>query len=221
MGDCALCHAEDLPGGEHPDLLSCASCHQPPSEAGQGSDTWRAVRIDHSSPQFADCQSCHVVDAPANHFTSQCSSCHTPPDVGSGGSLVERPHGPPGCPVSPIASPATVNHVRQTTLLGSVASVTPHLPAGVAPNFNHQGAPDCQGCHNPPRNHYGDECKQCHSPGKPGIRPTLSWHKFDMDHGGANGNCSTCHTRNGTNCTSCHESEEGDDDDGGDGDDDD
>ena len=82
--------------------------------------------------------------------------------------------------------------------------------------YNHQGARDCQNCHNPPRNHYGGECKQCHTPAKAWNKANFSWHKFNMDHGGADGNCSTCHTRNGTNCTSCHEAEEGDDDDGDD-----
>jgi hypothetical protein len=53
-------------------------------------------------------------------------------------------------------------------------------------------------------------CSQCDTPGKAWNKASMKWLKFDMNHGGANGKCSTCHTREGLNCLSCHVSEEGD-----------
>ena len=217
QGDCALCHAQDLPTGDHPELFTCASCHERPAEAGQGSLAWRSVRIDHSSPQFSDCQSCHSAAAPAGHYQAQCSSCHTPPLAGSqsGWSGVVLDHAAAALTDCQSCHAQT----RPASHFSGQCSACHNTSAWRGAAFSHQGATNCQNCHNPPRSHYGNNCQQCHTPGKAWANVSLRWHRFDMDHGGANGNCSTCHTRNGMNCTSCHESEEGDDDHGGDDDD--
>jgi hypothetical protein len=217
VGDCALCHQEDAPRGDHPNLLICASCHQPPAQAGQGVETWHELRIDHSSQLFADCQSCHSTTAPAGHYQAQCSACHTPPAAGSAGgwSNVQMDHQAGGL----TDCQSCHAQMRPANHFAGQCSACHNTSGWSGARFNHQGTRDCQNCHNPPRDHYGGECKLCHSPARAWNKANFSWHKFNMDHGGANGNCSTCHTRNGTNCTSCHESEEGDDDHGGDGDD--
>jgi len=215
IGDCALCHLEDAPSGGHPDLLSCASCHQPPRQSGQESKPWLVLRIDHSSQQFADCLACHSETAPGNHYQAQCSACHTPPAAESDGgwSNVRMDHQAGGL----TDCQSCHGQMRPANHFTGQCSACHNTAGWRGALFNHQGARDCQSCHNPPSNHYGGECRQCHTPAKAWNKANFSWHKFNMDHGGADGNCSTCHTRNGTNCTSCHEAEEGDDDHGGDG----
>jgi hypothetical protein len=192
-------------------LFACAACHQPPVEAGQGRLAWQAVRIDHASPQLANCQACHAVMAPPGHYQAPCSSCHTPPASGSnaGWSNISMDHQAAGLSdcQSCHANSRPANHFSRQ------CSACHNTTGWRGVRFNHLSASDCQGCHKSPRSHYGNQCKQCHTPGTAWTNASLKWHKFNMDHGGADGRCSTCHTRQGTNCTSCHEAEEEDDDD--------
>jgi hypothetical protein len=74
----------------------------------------------------------------------------------------------------------------------------------------------CANCHEPPPDHYGDQCEDCHTPtgwesvtlGE-GIEAfDAETHPFPLDHGGADSNCRLCHP--GANvttytCTTCHE----------------
>ena len=205
---CISCHHGDAPQ-EH-FTAECSLCHTPPATQRPGVSAWHLVRVSHVDLQLPDCQSCHLTDAPPDHFQAQCSSCHTPPPDEGGGWL-----------------PATFDHAaaKDADCRACHANNRPanhftgqcstcHTPGSwKGATFNHQGVTNCQNCHNPPRNHWGGECTQCHRIPKNGnhswSRLNLRWHPFDLDHGGAGGNCSTCHTRRGVNCTSCHESEEG------------
>ncbi len=78
------------------------------------------------------------------------------------------------------------------------------LPA----QFDHAaaGATDCLSCHRKdrPRNHFQGQCSLCHSTSA--WKPAHFTHRFPLNHGGANGVCSTCHP-SGTasyTCSACH-----------------
>lgn len=74
----------------------------------------------------------------------------------------------------------------------------------------------CANCHEPPPDHYGDQCEDCHTPtgwesvtlGE-GIEAfDAEMHPFPLDHGGADSNCRLCHP--GANvttytCFTCHD----------------
>ena len=205
---CATCHHADAVQDHY--KAECSLCHTPPVTQNPGANAWRLVRVSHTSRLMPDCQSCHLADAPPNHFQAQCSACHTPPpDEGGSWLPVSFDHSAASgadCRACHAANRPSNHFTGQC----STCHTTGSWKGAV---FDHQGVTNCQNCHNPPRNHWGGECKQCHRiPNNGGLswsKLNLRWHPFDLDHGGAGGNCSTCHTRRGVNCTSCHEAEEG------------
>ena len=254
---CESCHWKDTPNARHRQFgMDCSACHQPP-ESGEGALVgWVHGYADHNEDTFSECQSCHEMDRPRDHYTGNCSSCHLPVNGGddtgwhSGhfnheGELAQdcntcheliRPanHYDGQCSACHVAGTAwdqgRFNHQNAEDCRGCHIPLQNHYGGQCSAchqpgsgwnqaSFNHKGAGNCQACHNPPRNHFSGECKQCHNPDVSWGRANLRWHRFSLNHGGANGNCSTCHTNNGMNCTSCHENEGEDDDDHG-GDDD-
>ena len=78
--------------------------------------------------------------------------------------------------------------------------------------FDHSviGQRDCGECHSPPPNHFPGACSSCHIDSG-NFRNVNFVHTFPLDHGDANGQCSTCHAGNDTTvytCTACHEQKE-------------
>jgi nitrate/TMAO reductase-like tetraheme cytochrome c subunit len=76
----------------------------------------------------------------------------------------------------------------------------------------------CANCHEPPPDHYGDQCEDCHTPmgwesislGEVGEAFEAEAHPFPLDHGGADSNCAVCHPGGDPGsytCFTCHSPE--------------
>ena len=172
IGDYALCHLEDAPGGEHPDLLSCAACHQPPMQPGQESKPWQSLRIDHSSQQFVNCLACHSETAPANHYPAQCSACHTPPaaeseGAWSNGSMDHQAGGLTDCQ-------ACHGQMRPANHFAGQCSACHNTAGWSGAKYNHQGAHDCQTATIPLATITEVSASNVIHPQKPGTKPTLA-----------------------------------------------
>jgi hypothetical protein len=178
---CFGCHEADNP---HDALYGtdCSMCHTPTS--------WQDVQFDHTLMDTSDCQTCHVGDAPENHYPGQCSACHTT----TAWLPVSFDHdvaGATDCQSCHIGD-APVNHYPgQCSACHTTSAWKPAF-------FDHSvaGATDCQSCHTRPANHYSGQCSLCHS--------TSSWafvHSTGTD-------CQSCHTRPAGHyagqCSACH-----------------
>ena len=77
---------------------------------------------------------------------------------------------------------------------------------------------ECANCHEPPPDHFGDQCEDCHTPVNWGAVSLNEMdepfdaeaHPFPLDHGGADSDCTLCHP--GTKvttytCFTCHSPE--------------
>jgi Domain of unknown function (DUF5667) len=181
--DCQSCHAQNRPTNHYSG--QCSQCHTPGS--------WLPAHFNHSG--YTDCQSCHEKNRPANHYPGQCSKCHTP----SGWRPANFDHsGFPDCQ-SCHEKNRPANHFS-----GQCSNC--HKPGAWLPaHFNHDANADCQQCHTRPANHWQGQCQKCHDPsGWKNI--SVDGHSFPMNHGNANGRCSSCHTGTNptVNCFTCH-----------------
>ncbi len=231
--DCASCHGKDKPANHYNGQCSachstaawqpahfnhqvagavdCISCHSAKKPANHFSGqcslchsttAWQGARFNHAAMGAVDCASCHGGDKPANHFSGQCSSCHST-DAWRPANFNHQAAGATDC-ASCHSANKPANH------FGGQCSACHSTNAWKPASFNHQvaGAVDCASCHSRPANHFSGQCSQCHS--------TNAWlpanfsHSFPLDHGGANGNCSTCHPGGGSGftCFNCHNQSE-------------
>jgi hypothetical protein len=190
--NCQSCHAKSRPDNHFPG--QCSTCHEP------GID-WKGASFNHANPDTLDCQSCHASVKPANHFSAQCSTCH---EVGTTWKNVTFSHADPAsldCQSCHSGDRPARHYQAQCSTCHSSAAWTPAT-------FNHKAmqATNCKSCHagSAPAGHYSYQCSLCHT--------TSGWargsfkHSFNLDHGGANGNCATCHPSGppATDCKTCH-----------------
>ncbi len=169
--------------GEH-GRISCESCHQ----RGRFSDLPRSCRI------------CHMKDWPADHFQGECSLCHGT-EAWRPASFDHAAAGATDCQSCHLGDRPPNHFQGQCSLCHGTRAWKPA-------RFNHAaaGATDCQSCHlkDRPPNHFQGQCSLCHS--TTAWRPARFNHRFPINHGGANGVCSTCHP-SGTvayTCSACH-----------------
>ncbi|MFN2120024.1 MAG: hypothetical protein ACK2T0_06505 [Anaerolineales bacterium] len=199
---CGACHFGD---DAHKGQLgsACGACHT--------TTAWKPSTFNHNNSAFkltgahssVPCGSCHVNGVLTGTPTT-CSSCHGQDDPHNGafGSNCAA------CHSTSAWKPATFDHSQSNfPLTGAHTSL-----ACSACHGNTIGAlpTTCASCHDEPAFHAGmfagQSCSNCHS--------TSAWqpaqyngpHSFPMNHGGANGDCSTCHQPNLTTwtCTACH-----------------
>ena len=112
--------------------------------------------------------------------------------------------------VSPAPRGRAWSAIRRTgprpILKASVPCATPPRAGSRPSSITAAGATDCLSCHRKdrPRNHFQGQCSLCHSTSA--WKPAHFTHRFPLNHGGANGVCSTCHP-SGTasyTCSACH-----------------
>ncbi len=165
---CTTCH-EDPHLGKFERLgHNCTACH---TDVAFQPSTFDHVR-------FPDCQTCHRVDAPQDHYPGQCSNCHT----------------------ESAWTPADFNHTGFTDCVSCHTQNAPtnHYPgqcsnchtttAWTPANFSHTGFTDCVACHSrvAPANHYPGQCGNCHN--------TNAWLPASFNHAGFT-DCVACHSR--------------------------
>lgn len=168
--------------------ISCSGCH--------GSGVFEGLGT--------NCIDCHADDDVHNGANgTDCAQCHTPTrwqDATFDHSLIGQRdcaecHSPPP---NHFPAPCTTCHLDTTNFFNV--------------NFDHTfiGNQDCSACHSPPPNHFPGACSSCHTD-TTNFRNANFSHPFPLNHGGANGQCTTCHVGNDTavyTCNACHNPQE-------------
>jgi hypothetical protein len=223
-GACNQCHMKDYNGTTNPNHAQagfptdCTVCHNTVS--------WLQATFNHSATGFpltgmhvsTPCAQCHV-NGNYNLTSSACSSCHMP-DYNSTNNPAHAAAGFPNtcevCHNTTAWIPASFNHNNTAFPLTGAHVTTPCASCHV--NNNYTTLPTaCYGCHqadynstsNP--NHqaagFPTTCQTCHNTTS-WLGATFNHTYFPMNHGGANGVCSTCHTNASDytvfSCTNCH-----------------
>ncbi len=193
---CDTCHAKDRPADHF--AGQCSSCHL------QAGAAWLPAKFDHAADPQAKCDTCHEKDRPANHYAGQCSSCHL--QAGIAWLPAKFDH------AAARATDCAACHAKDRPANHFAGQCSSCHTAGTTwkqARFNHQaaGAVNCISCHarQAPANHYSYQCSLCHTAGVP-WRQTHFNHTFNMNHGGAAGNCQVCHPSGppATDCVTCH-----------------
>jgi hypothetical protein len=188
---CNICHSipETVGGGEGPPELPASTPAQPPSHLEY------SFMADHRFQASAECEECHGEVEFGADDSSFCanSACH-----GQAWPQVD---------LDPMQE-------HTIPLEGQHAEVWCHdCHEGVRkPEY------ECANCHEPPPDHHGEECQDCHTlegfasatlEGQGQAFDEAS-HLFPLDHGGANKDCSLCHPGSdvsGYSCYTCHSPE--------------
>jgi NMD protein affecting ribosome stability and mRNA decay len=225
---CVTCHQQDYNQAANPNHLqagfplTCETCHD--------TVNWMDGKFDHAQTGWAltgshtvpprQCGDCHINNNYKLNNTA-CVTCHLT-DYNNANDPNHVAAGfPTTCEVCHDTikwTDATFDHSKTGFPLTGSHTVPPRVCADCHVNNNYQNLPtDCYGCHkadyqgatNP--NHvaagFPTTCATCHD--------TIKWAdgKFDhtwfpMNHGNANGVCSTCHTNPNDysvfTCTNCH-----------------
>lgn len=186
---CVTCHlADDVHNGANGS--DCATCHAPVG--------WQFVEFDHSTIGDQDCASCH--QPPPNHYPGVCATCHLDTmsfanaffdHVNLMGQDCIGCHQPPPNHYAGICANCHIDTLNFLTV-----------------QFDHSfiSATDCAACHQPPPDHFQGSCLTCHQDTTDFHNATFN-HTFPLNHGGANGVCTTCHVNNNPpaySCTGCH-----------------
>ncbi len=206
--------------GEEAYTDTCTRCHSDTTD-------WNVVQFDHFG--FTSCATCHQEkDAPADHYTGQCSNCHNTAAWADAWfnhtgftkcatcHTAETPAAHyPGyacatCHTPTQWKPATFTHKGTENCVDCHAVDTPiahyagqcstcHTTADWQTiTFDHARAGDCLQCHQAPSGHWQNGCTNCHN--------TTNWHEVNFSHNGLD-NCLSCHSKSdhyGGQCSDCH-----------------
>ena len=223
-GACVTCHLQDFQGATNPNHVQsgfpqqCDSCHTTVS--------WLGATFNHNSTGFpltgahtsVQCTQCHVNNN-YNLTNTACVSCHLN-DFNTTNNPSHTSAGFPQqcelCHNTTAWIPSSFNHNNTPFPLTGAHTTVPCANCHV--NNNYTTLPtDCYSCHkadyntttNP--NHtaagFPTTCQTCHSTTS-WLGATFNHTFFPLNHGNANGVCSTCHTNPNDftvfQCTNCH-----------------
>jgi NMD protein affecting ribosome stability and mRNA decay len=230
---CVTCHLKDYQGTTNPNHVTssfpqtCDQCHN--------TSSWANATFNHSSTGFPlaashavpprQCVDCHV----NNNYslnTSLCYSCHQK-DYTSTNNPAHAAAGFPTtcelCHDTTAWTNSTFNHNNTAFPLTGSHQVPPRVCTDCHVNSNYTTLPTtCIGCHQMDYNNttnpghaaqsqfFPTTCQNCHN--------TTAWTgatfnhtqytRFSVNHGNANGVCSTCHINSNNyaifQCTGCH-----------------
>jgi predicted CXXCH cytochrome family protein len=229
---CDSCHMTDFRNTTNPGHVAagfptdCSVCHNTTSWLGavfnHASTGW-ALTGAHSTVQ---CSQCHVNNNYSLNSTA-CVTCHLK-DFQSATSPNHVTSGFPQvcdvCHTTTAWIPSSFNHNNTAFPLTGAHTSVPCANCHV--NNNYTTVPtDCYSCHkadytattNP--NHtaagFPTTCATCHNT-TDWLQATFNHTYFPMNHGNANGVCSTCHTNQSDytifTCTNCHQKTQTDND---------
>jgi predicted CXXCH cytochrome family protein len=231
---CVSCHLKDYQGATNPNHVqagfpqTCEQCH----------DTvlWTDAVFNHATTGFAltgahtvpplQCASCHI-NGNYNITSAACVNCH---QTDYNNALTPVNHIAAGFPTTCELCHDTVlwtdgifNHNNTPFPLTGMHTAPPRLCADCHVNNNYTTLPTtCVGCHQTDYNNttnpghaaqpqfFPTTCQTCHN--------TTNWlnatfnhaqyTQFPINHGNANGVCSTCHINSNDysvfQCTNCH-----------------
>jgi hypothetical protein len=221
---CVSCHLKDFNGTTNPSHTAagfpqqCELCHK--------TSTWTNATFNHASTGWAltgahtslQCSQCHA-NSNYSLTSTACVTCHladyqntTNPNHAS----VGFPQQCDVCHSTTTWTSATFNHNNTSFPLTGAHTSVPCASCHV--NNNYTTVPtDCYSCHktdyqgttNP--NHvaagFPTTCATCHTTTN-WLGATFNHTWFNINHGNANGVCSTCHTNPNDytifQCTNCH-----------------
>jgi hypothetical protein len=208
---CFRCHNGTLQSEEgDPVRIQCNLCHSIPEKA---SGTQQPPKLPAARPEIPPShQPAQFLSEHRWQASEACAECHGEIEFGAddtGFCANSACHGQewPQLELDP-----TLEH--PIPLEGEHAEVWCH--------DCHEGtrAPvyECANCHEPPQDHYGALCEDCHTPagfaqatlGGQGQVFDEAAHPFPLDHGGADKDCSLCHPGSDVTryfCYTCHEPE--------------
>ncbi len=225
---CVTCHQQDYNKAANPNHvqagfpLTCETCHD--------TVAWTDGKFDHAQTGWAltgshmvpprQCGDCHVNNNYKLNNTA-CVTCHLTDYNNTNNPNHVQAGFPQTCEVCHDTikwTDANFNHSKTGFPLTGSHTVPPRVCADCHVNNNYKNLPtDCYGCHkadyqnaNNPNHiaaHFPTTCATCHD--------TIKWADgkfnhtwFPLNHGGANGVCSTCHTNPNNytvfTCTNCH-----------------
>ncbi|MGD2103595.1 MAG: NapC/NirT family cytochrome c [Anaerolineae bacterium] len=206
---CFRCHNGTLQtdAGE-PVRIQCTLCHSIPEKAGPAEEPPEIPAAKLSSPPSHE-----AVNFLSEHrwqADDGCAECHGDVAFGTDDSSFCANSACHGQEWPQLNLDPTEEH--PIPLEGKHADVWCH--------DCHEGARkpeyECSNCHEPPPDHYGQQCEDCHTPagfksatlGEQGAAFDADTHPFPLDHGGADGTCTLCHAGSDADtysCIPCHE----------------
>jgi hypothetical protein len=208
---CFRCHNGKLQSEDgDPIRVECDLCHSLPEKVGPGEQPPLVPAAKPDAPV-----SHQVVDFLSEHrwqASDECAECHGEIEFGADDSSFCANSACHGQEWPQLELDPTEEH--PIPLEGGHADVWCH--------DCHEGAREpayeCANCHEPPPDHYGAQCEDCHTPagfaeatvGGQGRVFDEATHPFPLDHGGADRDCSSCHPGGDVtsySCYSCHEPE--------------
>ncbi|MBN1657479.1 MAG: NapC/NirT family cytochrome c [Anaerolineae bacterium] len=206
------CH--DCHEGVRKPEFQCANCHEPPpdhfgpvcedchtvagfDQAEVGEGFVHPVALEGAHAQ-ASCEACHAGDQEIDFV---CANCHQPPPDHYGPTC-EGCHTPEGFDQVEVGE----GFVHPVPLEGAHAEATCEAC--------HAGDEEidfvCANCHQPPPDHYGPTCEECHTPtafAQATLPPEL--HPIPLIGAHARALCAGCHVQEGVTpeyvCENCHE----------------
>jgi NMD protein affecting ribosome stability and mRNA decay len=230
---CVTCHLKDYQGTTNPNHVTssfpqtCEQCHNTTS--------WANAAFNHNSTGFPltgshtvpprQCTDCHVNNNYSLNSTL-CYSCHQKDYAGTNNPAHASAGFPTTCELCHDTTnwmDSTFNHNNTAFPLTGSHIVPPRVCTDCHVNGNYTTLPTtCIGCHQTDYNNttnpghaaqsqfFPTTCTTCHS--------TTAWTgatfnhtqytRFPVNHGNANGVCSTCHTNSNDysvfQCTNCH-----------------
>ena len=195
--ECAVCHGEIEFGADDSSFCANSACH---------GRAWPEVELDAAFPHPIELEGkhaevwCHDCHAGVQKPSYECANCHEPPPAHFG-PVCEDCHTPAGFEGADMG-----DFQHPLPLEGA------HASAGCA-DCHVEGqeiSADCAGCHEPPDDHYGPNCSECHTPTSfQDARLPAEAHPIELVGAHASASCEGCHGGGQETpeyvCSNCHE----------------
>jgi hypothetical protein len=207
------CH--DCHEGVRKPEYECANCHEPPMEPHFGTvcedchtpEGWEQADLgdfQHPVPlegahATLSCSDCHTA---GEELTYECANCHEPPSETHFGPDCETCHTPTSfqdATLPPELHPVPLVGAHQRATCDVCHAAGQRVPEYV-----------CSNCHQPPADHFGPNCEDCHTPTRftdATLPPEL--HPVDLIGAHAEAACDQCHVEGEPTpeyvCEDCHD----------------
>jgi hypothetical protein len=194
---CEACHGENQFGADDSSFCANSACH---------GRAWPEVELDAAFPHPIElegkhaeawCHDCHNGDPQPEYV---CSNCHEPPPAHFGDQCEDchTPAGFEGADMGDFQHPVALEGAHASADCADCHVEGQELTA------------DCSGCHEPPPDHFGPDCEECHTPTsfKEASLPA-EMHPVELVGAHQTASCDDCHIEGQETpayvCSDCHE----------------
>jgi hypothetical protein len=196
--ECASCHGEIEFGADDSSFCANSSCH---------GTAWPYVELDAAFPHPIELEGkhaevwCHDCHAGVEKPSYECANCHQPPSEPHFGPVCEDCHTPEGWAEAELSP-----EMHPVPLEGAHATVT----CAACHISDEELEYKCANCHEPPPEHYGPNCEECHTPTSFGeAQLPAGAHPIELVGAHATADCAGCHVEGQEVpeyvCSNCHE----------------